>query len=163
MIALRRALSAPFAAASLAILVAALVLAGAAVARAVATEPPPSPEHEAPVRFATLQGGSRTPVAYIDDAVAAAPFTASREAVEPVTQVPEAAAQPTVALQLQGTVLGGDGDSFVLIATEGAVGKVVRVGDTISGYRLRSIGQGSAELTEITSGKRIELRVPRSR
>jgi hypothetical protein len=132
-----------------------------ALARAVRLDPLPAPTSESPMSTAALRGSARTPNDLIDGAVAAAPFTPAREAV--TSQLVPSPRMPDQQLQLLGTVVDSDGDSFVLVSATGGPARVVRVNETIAGYRLRSISQGGAVFSRMTDGERVELRVPRSR
>jgi hypothetical protein len=139
-----------------------VILTTFALARAVQLDPLPAPTNEAPIVTVALHGSARTPNNLLEGAVAAAPFTSARE---PLTSRLEPSPPMSNAQQLQlvGTVVDSDGDSFVLVSATGGPARVVRVNETIAGYRLRSISQGSAVFSRMTDGERVELRVPRSR
>jgi hypothetical protein len=147
-----------------AVAIAATLLAASAAVAAIRLEPAPTPLPEASTSVATLQNAAGTPNELIDEAVAASPFTPSRQQVAAVPASPDAApSYGTQAITLVGTVVGDDGDSFVLVASGNGPAKVVRVGGLFEGHRLRSIGQASAVFTNVQTGERLELRVPRSR
>lgn len=131
------------------------------LADAVILAPPPRPRATQASPIGAIQQGRRTPNHLIDGAVAAAPFTPSRE---PLPEAPATATERPFGagdIQLAGTVVGDD--SFALVGVGGAAPRVTRVGDRVGGYRVRSIGQGKAVFTKISDGERLELAVPRSR
>lgn len=138
-----------------------LVVFAAQLADALSPAPLPQPAGTRPSQAGAVQEGQRTPNHLIEGAIAAAPFTPSRE----VASTPQAATpgrSPQVQdVELAGTVVGDD--SFALVSVGGGAARVVRVGAMIGGYRLRSIGQGRAVLTRVSDGERLELAVPRSK
>jgi hypothetical protein len=149
--------------AALGVAVASAALLALAAARAIRLDPLPAPGTDSPASVAMLQAGERTPTAAIEEAVAAAPFTPGRtpaSSVEPAVVPPALGGQTIV---LVGTVVGADGDSFVVVSAGAGPVKVLRVGGEFEGYRLRSIGQASAVFMNTHTGGRVELRVPRSR
>lgn len=81
---------------------------------------------------------------------------------EPVERV---AAQPTAPvaepIRLVGTVVQSGGGSFVLCQLGTSTARVVRVGQMLGAYQLRSISQGFA-IFVASDGQRLELRVPKT-
>jgi hypothetical protein len=64
-------------------------------------------------------------------------------------------------LRLVGTVVDAGGASFVLCQLGTGAAHMVRVGQTLGTYQLRSISQGSA-IFVTGDGQRLELRVPKT-
>lgn len=140
-----------------------LVVFAAQLADALSLAPLPQPAGTRPSQAGAVQQGQRTPNHLIEGAIAAAPFTPSREpgsGSSPPAAEPDGPT-PVADLQLVGTVVGED--SFVLVSLGGATPKVARAGGTVGGYQLRSIGQGRAVFTRVSDGVRLELAVPRSK
>jgi hypothetical protein len=107
----------------------------------------------------------------IDVAVERDPFSPSRQApatrygVAPIAGAGVAVAANVVAeraaVRLVGTVLDANGESFVLCQLGSAPARILRVGQKLGTYVLKSIAQGAA--TFVTDGgDRIELRVPKT-
>lgn len=147
----------------LALLAASMTFAIVALAGAVRLEPSPQPTDEPRMAWPAVQQSDSASSDLIIQAVAAAPFSATREppTTEETMEIAPAS-QGLAQLELVGTVVDPERGSFVLVSTGGAPPKVVRVGETIAGHRLRSIGQATAVFSRSADGERIELRVPRS-
>ena len=162
--AIRQTFRSRFVLVSLGVLTISVAIASTALARALVLEPVPVVKREPTLRYASLQGGARTIPGLLDGAAAAAPFSPTRQATIPAAE----AAVPTEvvsALQLVGTVVpsGNEAGGFVLVSVNGERARMVRLGESIAGHRLRSIAQASAVFTRNDDGARVELRVPRSR
>lgn len=124
--------------------------------RLIATLPSPSPP-------SSIERANPSAVELIERAIERDPFSATRQStapplvgstetlVGPVTSSPEA-------LRLIGTVVDSSGDSFVLCQLGNAPSRVLRVGQELGPYQLRSISQGSAAFMS-SDGQRLELRV----
>lgn len=159
----RRVVAARPVRAMLGLLAASMTFSIVALVDAVRLEPSPEPTDELRMAWPAVQVNDSTSSELIIQAVAAAPFSATREPptteesmeIAPVSQGP-------AQLELVGTVVDPERGNFVLLSAGGAPPKVVRVGETIAGHRLRSIGQATAVFSRSADGERIELRVPRS-
>ena len=81
---------------------------------------------------------------------------------EPLERIaaPPAVPAPEV-IRLVGTVVQPGGASFVLCQLGTSAARVVRVGQTVGAYQLRSIAQGLAVFVA-SDGQRLELRVPKT-
>ncbi len=90
-----------------------------------------APERSAPLQRYRLAGGYEAPV------VAAAPEPPPRPVVH-------------------GTVVGANGRSFAMCALSGAQTVIVRVGDRLGDYTVRSIARGVVEFST-TSGERFAI------
>ncbi len=93
-----------------------------------------APERSAPPQRYLLAGG----------------FEAYQDAVDDV--VPEPPARPVV----HGTVVGTNGRSFAMCALNGAPSVIVRVGDRLGDYTVRSIERGVVEFST-ASGERFAI------
>jgi hypothetical protein len=117
-----------------------------------------------------VKNGSEHAETTSDDLVESAldhnPFSPTRR--RPVLRY-GAAAQPVEVravpvpevLRLVGTVVDAGGASFVLCQLGTGAAHMVRVGQTLGTYQLRSISQGSA-IFVTGDGQRLELRVPKT-
>ena len=163
MTSVRRVVAARPVRAMLGLLAASLTFSIVALVDAVRLEPSPEPADEPRVAWLAVQTNDSTSSDLITQAVAAAPFSATREPpiIEESMEIAPVS-QALAQLKLVGTVVDPERGSFVLLSAGGAPPKVVRIGETIAGHRLRSIGQASAVFSRSADGERIELRVPRS-
>ena len=102
----------------------------------------------------------------IDSALDRDPFSSTRQrptlryGATAATVVARTAPAPEV-LRLVGTVLDSMGTSFVLCQLGSSTAHVIRVGQTLGTYQLRSISQGSA-IFVTGDGQRLELHVPKA-
>lgn len=100
--------------------------------------------------------------ALVSRAIDRDPFAVASSAVQARESSPapatRAVAQP---LRLVGTVVDGASGDFALCQLGADAPKVVRVGQTIGTYTLRSITQGAAAF-DSPAGDRVELRVSKS-
>lgn len=125
---------------------------------------PAAPEVQLPLKAARADTSSDD---LIDAGADHDPFSPSRTRPprrygEPLERV--AAQSPAPApevIRLVGTVVQPGGGSFVLCQLGAGAARVVRVGQTLGAYQLRSITQGFA-IFVAADGQRLELRVPRA-
>jgi hypothetical protein len=95
------------------------------------------------------------------------PFRADRQRpprrfVAPGTVTPVARpAAPAVALTLTGTVVYPDGGGFALVRAPGRPAAMVRVGENVEGYTLRSVARDEATFARPGGGSMV-LRVPKA-
>jgi hypothetical protein len=73
----------------------------------------------------------------------------------------EQPAPPRETLRVLGTVVDSDGASFALCQLGTAPAAIVRIGQKIGDYELRSVNKATAVFT-LVDGERVELRVPRA-
>jgi hypothetical protein len=106
----------------------------------------------------------------LDAAIDRDPFSPTREAPDsrygvavaaPVTIPSISPAEAPSTLHLVGTVVDEGGDSFVLCQIGPSPARILRVGQKIGTFELRSITQGGATFVTNT-GDRLELRIPRA-
>ncbi len=118
-------------------------------------------------RIAKIMRADTTSDDLVDEALDHDPFAPTR--TRPATRYGTPAVialnapppPPPATLRLLGTVVEIDGASFALCQLGADQPHVVRVGQKIGGFLLRSISQGVATFTS-AEGERVELRVPKT-
>lgn len=107
-----------------------------------------------------------TPANLLRVAVAADPFRPDREPASVAFRMPgetatASPAAPPAQLFLVGTAMLPDGKSFAMCRVGDEQAKVVRLGDRIGTYTLRSVEQGRA-VFQTAQGSTLEVRVPKA-
>ena len=102
----------------------------------------------------------------VSDAMDHDPFAPDRKRAAvrygvPMQSLVAQSTQTQEALHLVGTVVDAGGDSFILCQLGSGPSRVIRVGQKVGSYQLRSIAQGTATFMA-GDGQRVELRVPKA-
>lgn len=122
----------------------------------------PGPQSLVPRSVASLTRLDTTSDATLDRAVDRDPF-ATEQTAAPAREIAQApvtlaSSQP---LRLVGTVVDGASGDFALCQLGGEAPKIVRVGQSIGTYTLRSVTQGAASF-DSPGGNRLDLRVSKT-
>jgi hypothetical protein len=122
----------------------------------------PIPDSRFPIPDSRLSRTDTTSNAILDRAVDRDPFATEQNAapIREAAQAPVtlASSQP---LRLVGTVVDGASGDFALCQLGGDAPKIVRVGQSIGTYTLRSVTQGAASF-DSPGGNRLDLRVSKT-
>lgn len=149
---------------------AALSAFAAALVRAVTLEPIPGASRLSVAQLAGVDVHPRDslPVQVIARAVARDPFRVDRRPPATRFRMPGEPApgrlEPPHAdsgeLKLIGTAVLGNGGGFAMCQAGAATPRVVRLGESLAGYKLSSVDRGRAVFRD-GAGKLLELRVPK--
>jgi len=108
--------------------------------------------------YVPLSGRSAADAFDVAEAVTHDPFSLNRGAVEQhVAEAPPA--PPPFPIHLVGTVVNDSGDTFAMCEVSGAPPTVVRPGERVAGYTVRTVQRGSIVLVDAT-GHTTELTLP---
>ena len=140
----------------------AAVLAGWTLVRAVRLEPVPDAPPPTFASAGDLASHAQSPHASVSDAVARDLFSPDRTAPAERYRVPgEADDTPKVVVEsfvpvVLGTGVSGGGRSFATCQIGDGAPMIVRAGDTIGDYKVKSIGRGRVVFTT-ANGKQLEV------